>query len=77
MHRTVITSPALARVVAATVTTLAASSSWAHPGHGTTSADAPAHYLTEPLHLALLVAAVVAGGAWVALLGRGRRSDPR
>ncbi len=29
-----------------------AASAWAHPGHGATSAVEPAHYITEPWHLA-------------------------
>jgi putative copper export protein len=30
----------------------------AHPGHGTTEPDSWAHYLTEPLHVAVIAAAV-------------------
>jgi hypothetical protein len=40
----------------------------AHPGHGDTSPHQWSHYLTEPLHIAVLAgsafAVVIAGGAW-------------
>lgn len=47
----------------------------AHPGHGHTEPATWVHYLTEPLHVAVLVggslAAIVAGSAW--RRARGRR----
>lgn len=76
MHRIVPVRPALPGF-AVVVSTLAATVAAAHPGHGAAPADTAAHYLTEPLHLALLVAAVVAAGAFVTLVRRRRRSDAR
>lgn len=49
----------------------------AHPGHGTTDPDSWAHYLTEPVHVVTLVAALAAatgiGVAW--RRARKRRVD--
>ncbi len=42
-----------------------------HPGHGTTDPDSWRHYLTEPLHVIVLAAAVVSVfAAWRVLRAR-------
>ena len=46
----------------------------AHPGHGTTDATGIVHYLTDPLHLSVAVAAVVAA-AWMIAAARRRRQE--
>jgi hypothetical protein len=41
---------------------LPAEAAWAHPGHGVTPPDSPAHYVLEPLHalpVLLIVLAIV------------------
>ena len=44
----------------------------AHPGHGTTSPSSWSHYLTEPVHVVTLVAAIVAIVALAVALRRNR-----
>jgi len=44
----------------------------AHPGHGHTDPTSWTHYLTEPVHVALLSAAVVAGFVLVRARKRAR-----
>jgi hypothetical protein len=44
---------------------LHAGSVWAHPGHGSTDPDGPAHYALEPLHmLPILLPALAMAGIW-------------
>ena len=47
-----------------------------HPGHGTTDPSSWRHYLTEPMHVAVLVAAIaIAVGVWRFALARERARD--
>ncbi len=50
------------------VVSLTSAPALAHPGHGQTEPQSWRHYLTEPLHVFLLVAGVVAvlAATWVA-----------
>ena len=51
-----------------------AGSAWAHPGHGVTDSQGPAHYLIEPLHvLPVLLLGLAIGGVWTST--RRWRSD--
>lgn len=43
---------------------------FAHPGHGTTTPDSPAHYVFEPVHALPVVAIVVAIAGAVLFLRR-------
>jgi hypothetical protein len=42
-----------------------AGTAWAHPGHGVTDPDTPAHYVVEPLHAIPVL--VLIGGVALAL----------
>jgi hypothetical protein len=49
-----------------------------HPGHGATDPHALLHYVTEPLHaaiLALAIGALLSLGAWQWLRRRGKSTD--
>jgi hydrogenase/urease accessory protein HupE len=59
------------RFLTLALTTLAAAPLWAHPGHGTTDPQSPAH-LAEPVHLAP-IAAVILGVAILAARKWSRR----
>jgi hypothetical protein len=48
---------------------------FAHPGHGHTDPDSWRHYLTEPIHILVLVAVVSI--VLVSWLGYRRRRAPR
>ncbi|MBX3437017.1 MAG: hypothetical protein KF861_05975 [Planctomycetaceae bacterium] len=50
-----------------------AGTSQAHPGHGTTDPQTVAHYLTEPVHLAPLMAVVAVSAAAISLLAARNR----
>ena len=66
---------AMNRMVQATVAGLGLSGPLqAHPGHGTTAPDSPAHYIFEPIH-ALPVVTLVVAIAGVVLFLR-KRSKP-
>jgi hypothetical protein len=56
--------------------TLAPGQAFAHPGHGHTDPQSWAHYLTEPLHVAML-AATAALVLPVLLVRRARRRRSR
>jgi hypothetical protein len=47
---------------------------WAHPGHGATEPDSVQHYLLEPLHVVMIVAAIAAIGGAIAFW-RSRRAN--
>ena len=48
---------------------------WAHPGHGVTDPEGPAHYVLEPLHaLPVLLVALSIAAVWGVL--RRRRAAP-
>jgi hypothetical protein len=53
----------------------------AHPGHGTTVIEEPLHYLVEPIHAPLMLAAVACvvalGLTWRALRPVKRQSQPQ
>lgn len=56
----------------------AASPAAAHPGHGTSGSEAsPTHYVTEPVHLLFLVAALALGLAAAAWMTRKSLSHRR
>ena len=47
-----------------------------HPGHGTTDPSSWRHYLTEPVHVVVLVAAIaIAVAVWWFALKRDRITD--
>ena len=52
----------------------AAGNAWAHPGHGVTDPDTPAHYVIEPVHV-LPVLILIAASALVAYRIRSGRRD--
>jgi hypothetical protein len=59
--------------LAAAVMVYVAECAWAHPGHGMTDPETPAHYVIEPVH-AVPVLILIAACALVAYLARfGRR----
>ena len=60
-------------LLAAAMLACAAGNAWAHPGHGVTDPETPAHYVIEPVH-ALPVLVLIAACALVAYRIRsGRR----
>lgn len=60
----------------AALSLVAATSVLAHPGHGTTESSTIVHYLSEPLHIALGAAAVLAIVAIGVVLKRANAKKP-
>ncbi|WP_437201729.1 hypothetical protein [Planctomicrobium sp. SH664] len=49
---------------------------WGHPGHGTVPSESPLHYIVEPIHGCLVLAALAAGLAlWAFRLRKLRQQS--
>lgn len=59
-------------MAAAAALVCAAEHAWAHPGHGVTDPQTPAHYVMEPVH-ALPLLSLLAAAALAACRVRARR----